>query len=124
MEACCSGPLACPCPPVGLVDVVGKKWAMCVLTLAGCHGTVRFGQIQRSLPGVSPATLSGTLRALVREKLLRKVPVSGDGRASTAYRLTDLGGELYRSMVPLARWLRREHETEFHLPTGSGVRIV
>ena len=107
MKSCCNDPLECACPPVGLIDVVGKKWAMCVVTLLGRNGPVRFGPIQRSLPTVSPATLTATLRALEREHLVRRVPVADDGRAAGAYELTLQGSALYRSLLPLASWLRR-----------------
>lgn len=105
---CCDDPLVCPCPPVGLIDVVGKKWAMCVVTMLGRYGTTRFGPIQRSLPGVSPATLTGTLRALEAGHLVRRVPVEGDRRATSAYALTPKGLALYRALTPLATWLRAE----------------
>jgi DNA-binding HxlR family transcriptional regulator len=104
---CCDGVYTCPCPPVGLIDVVGKKWAMCVVTLLGHYGSLRFGPIQRSLPRVSPATLTSTLRALEREKLVTRTasePVRG---APVAYDLTERGTALYQSLLPLAGWLRR-----------------
>jgi DNA-binding HxlR family transcriptional regulator len=104
---CCPEGLECPCPPVGLIDVVGKKWAMCVVALLGRNGAVRFGPIQRTLPKVSPATLSATLRALERERLVRRVPVLNDRRATSAYELTSQGAALYRSLLPLAGWLRQ-----------------
>jgi DNA-binding HxlR family transcriptional regulator len=103
---CCEGELECPCPPVGLIDVVGKKWAMCVVTLLGYHGRLRFGPIQRSLPRVSPATLTATLRALETAKLVvrtAQAPVRG---AAVSYDLTPRGTELYRNILPLAEWLR------------------
>ncbi|MCI4348599.1 MAG: helix-turn-helix transcriptional regulator [Thermoplasmata archaeon] len=91
---------------MGLIDVVGKKWAMCVVTLLGSYGTLRFGPIHRSLPAVSPATLTGTLKALERERIVRRVPVPEDRRAPGAYALTTRGTALYRSLLPLASWLR------------------
>ena len=105
-EACCDDDLECPCPPVGLVDVVGKKWAICVVTLLGRYQTLRFGPIQRSLPRVSPATLTATLRALEKERLVRRIPITADRRAASAYALTVRGQALYRSLLPLASWLR------------------
>lgn len=99
--------LECPCPPAGAIDIVGKKWAICVVTLLGRHGLLRFGPIQRSLPGVSPATLTSTLRALEREALVRRVRGTADGRSPHSYELTASGSELYRSLRPLASWLRR-----------------
>ena len=76
----------------------------CVL---GRNGVVRFGPIQRTLPTVSPATLTATLRALERERLVRRVPVLGDRRAGFAYELTTPGLALYRNLIPLAGWLRQ-----------------
>jgi len=99
-------PLECPCPPTGLVDIVGKKWAMCVVTLLGRNGALRFGPIQRALPRVSPATLTATLRALERAELVRRAETTADGRSRGAYALTVPGEALYRSLLPLTSWLR------------------
>ncbi len=99
-------PLDCPCPPQGLVEVVGKKWALCVVTLLGKHGPLRFGMLQRSLPGVSPATLTSTLRQLSLEGILATVPVQRDRRARGSYGLTPKGLDLYRTLIPFSRWLR------------------
>jgi len=96
----------CPCPPVGLIDVVGKKWAVCVISLLGEYGTVRFGPIQRCLSGVSPATLTTTLRALERAGLLRRTPADGPRGPVRAYALTPSGRVLFDRLRPLAGWLR------------------
>ncbi len=101
------GPTECPCPPVGLIDVVGKKWAICVITLLGSNGSLRFGPIQRALPRVSPATLTATLRALEREELIERTPLGARRFDPSAYSLTVGGTALYRSLLPLASWLRR-----------------
>ncbi len=98
--------LCCPCPPIGLIDIVGKKWAVCVVSLLGRYGVVRFGPIQKCLSGVSPATLTATLRSLERERLIRRVPTEGPRGPVKGYALTDSGQSLYRSILPLARWLQ------------------
>ncbi|MCI4358677.1 MAG: helix-turn-helix transcriptional regulator [Thermoplasmata archaeon] len=105
MSSCCLGELECPCPPIGLIDVVGKKWAVCVVSLLGKYGTVRFGPIQKCLSGVSPATLTSTLRALERTRLIRRVPIEGRRGPVQAYSLTPSGTSLYQSLLPLASWL-------------------
>lgn len=99
------GDLICPCPPVGLIDVVGKKWAVCVVSLLGRYGAVRFGPIQRCLSGVSPATLTATLRSLERARLIRRTPAAGAKRPVLAYTLTASGRALYDRLLPLASWL-------------------
>ncbi|MFY9717735.1 MAG: helix-turn-helix domain-containing protein [Thermoplasmata archaeon] len=106
MSQCCEGDLECPCPPIGLIDIVGKKWAVCVVSLLGKYGTVRFGPIQRCLSGVSPATLTSTLRSLERARLVRRVPAEGPRGPVRAYALTAPGRSLYESLRPLAGWLR------------------
>ncbi|MGC2034437.1 MAG: helix-turn-helix domain-containing protein [Thermoplasmata archaeon] len=106
MSQCCEGELECPCPPIGLIDVVGKKWAVCVVSLLGRYGTVRFGPIQKCLSGVSPATLTSTLRALERARLIRRVEVDGPRGPTRAYALTSSGSSLHTSLEPLAHWLR------------------
>jgi DNA-binding HxlR family transcriptional regulator len=102
----CECDLECPCPPVGLIDIVGKKWAVCVISLLGRYKTVRFGPIQKCLSGVSPATLTSTLRSLERAKLIRRVAAEGPRGPVKAYSLTRSGSELYRCLVPLATFLR------------------
>jgi DNA-binding HxlR family transcriptional regulator len=89
-----------------VIDVVGKKWAVCVVTLLGKYGTVRFGPIQRCLSGVSPATLTSTLRSLERARLIRRVPSESSRGPVLAYALTEPGTSLYRSLLPLAQWLQ------------------
>jgi DNA-binding HxlR family transcriptional regulator len=91
---------------MGLIDVVGKKWAVCVVALLGRYGTVRFGPIQRCLSGVSPATLTSTLRSLERARLIRRPAAEGPRGPVRAYALTSAGEELYRCLLPLASWLR------------------
>jgi DNA-binding HxlR family transcriptional regulator len=102
------GVLECPCPPIGLIDVVGKKWAVCVISLLGKYGAVRFGPIQRSLAGVSPATLTTTLRSLERARLVRRQAVEGRTGLVSAYTLTPSGQALYERLLPLASWLTRQ----------------
>ncbi len=105
MSSCSGGDLVCPCPPVGLIDVVGKKWAVCVVALLGYNGTVRFGPIQRCLSGVSPATLTSTLRALEKSRLVERRPADGPRGPVQAYALTKSGRALYERLLPLADWL-------------------
>jgi DNA-binding HxlR family transcriptional regulator len=93
---------------MGLVGIVGKKWAVCVISLLGRYGTVRFGPIQRCLTGVSPATLTTTLRTLERRHLVRRVPVEGRTGPVRAYALTSDGAALHRALLPLVGYLAHD----------------
>lgn len=87
--------------------MVGKKWAVCVVSLLGRYGTVRFGPIQRCLAGVSPATLTATLRALERARLVQRRSAESPRGTVRAYALTRTGHALYERLLPLADWLRQ-----------------
>jgi DNA-binding HxlR family transcriptional regulator len=91
---------------MGLIDVVGKKWAVCVVSLLGKYGAVRFGPIQRCLSGVSPATLTATLRSLERARLVARQAADSPRGPVRAYALTTTGRALYDRIAPLAEWLR------------------
>lgn len=90
-----------------MIDVIGKKWAVCVISLLGKYGTVRFAPIQRCLSGVSPATLTATLRALERHGLVRRRAIDGTPGAALGYALTPAGTTLYGVLLPLGDWLSR-----------------
>jgi DNA-binding HxlR family transcriptional regulator len=91
---------------MGLIDVVGKKWAVCVVSLLGEYGVVRFGPIQQCLRGVSPATLTSTLRALERARLIRREWADGPRGPVRAYALMPSGRSLNQTLRPLANWLQ------------------
>ncbi|MCI4326700.1 MAG: winged helix-turn-helix transcriptional regulator [Thermoplasmata archaeon] len=86
--------------------MVGKKWAVCVISLLGKYGSVRFGPIQSCLSGVSPATLTTTLRALERARWVGRVSVSGSRGPVKAYTHPASGRALHESLLPLANWLQ------------------
>ena len=77
-----------------------------MVSLLGQYGTVRFGPIQQCLSGVSPATLTSTLRSLERARLICRVPIDGPRGPVKAYALTDSGRSLHQSILPFAQWLR------------------
>ncbi|HKV90269.1 MAG TPA: winged helix-turn-helix transcriptional regulator, partial [Thermoplasmata archaeon] len=55
---------------------------------------------------VSPATLTATLRALEKERLVRRSSDSGARGSPVRYDLTERGRGLYQRLIPLAGWLR------------------
>ncbi len=75
------------------LDVLGGKWAFLVIReLFG--GTLRFGELQRRIPSVSPRALTSTLRHLEEHGVLERevfptVPVTVE------YTLTPKGQDLH-----------------------------
>lgn len=60
------------------LDVLGGKWAFLVIRELFC-GTLRFGELQRRIPSVSPRALTSTLRHLEEQGVLK-------GKYSLPYR--------------------------------------
>jgi DNA-binding HxlR family transcriptional regulator len=104
----------CPCRAV--LDLLANKWSALAIGVLE-NGPCRFGELQRTLEGVSPKVLTQTLRRLadlgfVGRTVYPAVPAHVD------YELTDLGA---RAAVPL-RMLRDWVETHMDeiVPVKSG----
>ncbi len=98
-EPCC----ICPCPCEGLIDIIGKKWALCVLAQLGNNGTLRFNQLLGQLPGISAKTLTGALKDLQRSQLLKREAFP-EIPPRVEYHLTKEGRELTMLVAPLMVW--------------------
>jgi DNA-binding HxlR family transcriptional regulator len=84
------------------VEVLGGKWAFFVLREL-FNGTKRFGELQRSIPAVSPRALTSTLRHLEEKGVLERhvfptVPVTVE------YTLTPKGQDLHAIIKQMKLW--------------------
>ena len=84
------------------LKVIGSKWTLLIIRDL-CGGTKRFGQLQHSLLGISPRTLSARLKQLendgiVTKKILAQVP------PHVEYTLTNKGQSLERIITDLRSW--------------------
>ena len=93
----------CFCPLKGIIDIISKKWALLIINALGNHGTLRFNDLMEELKGISPKTLSDTLKALQAEGLIRRKSFA-EIPPRVEYSLTDEGVELRRAIMPLLRW--------------------
>lgn len=98
-EPCC----VCPCPCEGLIDIIGKKWTLCVLAQLGNEGTMRFNQLAQSLDGISAKTLTDVLKDLQRSGLVKRVAFP-EIPPRVEYHLTREGRELTMLVAPLMIW--------------------
>jgi DNA-binding HxlR family transcriptional regulator len=86
----------------GILDRVGDKWTL--LVVATLHGErMRFGELQRKIPGVSQRMLTRTLRHLERDGLVRRT-VFAEVPPRVEYDLTPTGRTLVEPAVTLAEW--------------------
>lgn len=99
----------CPCSLEGVVQVLGKKWAILVIGTLGNHGRLRFNELARKLGDVSPKSLTERLQGLDRAGLVARV-VLDEKERKVEYRLTGEGRAMWRAMLPMMRWaIRRDH---------------
>ena len=98
-EPCC----ACPCPCEGVIDIIGKKWTLCVLAQLGNNGTMRFNQLQVHLGGISAKTLTEVLKDLQHSQLVNREAFA-EIPPRVEYHLTREGRELTMLVAPLMLW--------------------
>jgi DNA-binding HxlR family transcriptional regulator len=77
------------CPVARAAEIVSGKWTLLILRDL-CAGERRFSELQQSLPGISPKTLSERLRHLERRGVVQRA-ARGGVPGHVAYRLTPLG---------------------------------
>lgn len=98
-EPCC----ICPCPCEGLIDIIGKKWTLCVLAKLGNDGTLRFNQLATGLSGISAKTLTDVLKDLQQSGLVKRQAFP-EIPPRVEYHLTREGRELTMLVAPLMIW--------------------
>jgi DNA-binding HxlR family transcriptional regulator len=90
------------CPTRKLLDRLSDKW-VCLVLAALAGGALRYGDLSRTIAGVSQKMLTQTLRTLERDGLVTRtvtpsVPVRVD------YELTPLGSSLLPVMCAIKAW--------------------
>jgi DNA-binding HxlR family transcriptional regulator len=100
---CENGNYVCLCPLEGVIDVIGKKWALLIVNAIGNNSRLRFNGLMQELCGISPKTLSDTLKELQAEGLIVREPYA-EIPPRVEYSLTEDGKELRKSIMPLLTW--------------------
>jgi DNA-binding HxlR family transcriptional regulator len=95
--------VVCYCPLEGIIDVIGKKWALLVINAIGNHGSLRFNGLMEELNGISPKTLADTLKQLQNEQLLKRESFA-EIPPRVKYSLTEDGQGLREAVVPILKW--------------------
>lgn len=90
------------CPVEKTISIIGKKWSVLIIRDL-LVDTKRFGELQASLSGISPRTLSARLTDLEKHKILTKkiypvVPLKVE------YTLTKHGKDLHGILEQMAKW--------------------
>jgi len=105
------GELECVCPADIVLDALGSRWATCIIKRIGQHGTLHFGALKRTIPGISKKVLSARLHGLERAGILRR-ELRPLARPEIHYSFTRRGRELKKVLDGLqklgARWQRED----------------
>ena len=96
------------CPIRASLGVLGRKWTLLVLRDIAFFGKVRFSQIMRNNPGLTPRVLSMRLRELEEEGFIRGEPNAAD-RREVAYRLTRQGLDVMPILTSFIQFGIRYH---------------
>ncbi len=91
--------------------MIGGKWKMLILYHM-CHGTRRFGELRRLLPGISEKVLIQDLRQMQENGLLsrkdyKQIP------PKVEYSITPFGKALGESLRPLCAWGNKNRKRVF-----------
>ena len=93
-------PADCPCR--GMLDLISTRWSALAIGALE-NGPLRFGEVKRSLEGVTPKVLTTTLRrledaGLVSRTVIPAVPLHVE------YELTELGASAAVPLAELRLW--------------------
>ncbi len=102
------------CPVCRTADIVCGKWTL-LLVRDLAEGRSRFCELERSLQGISPRTLSLRLRALEEEGVVER-QTYGEVPPRVEYALTEKG----RALLPIIDSMR-DYGTEWLAADCAGV---
>lgn len=93
----------CYCPLTGVIETLGRKYAISLVCVLDYHGTLRFGELEALFPDASTSTLSARLNDLEAEGLLVREQYD-EIPPRVEYELTEKGRELAGRLQPLVTW--------------------
>lgn len=95
--------IADDCPVRDVLDRIGDKWSILVISILGECGTLRFNEINAYIGTISQKMLTVTLKTLEADGLIsRKIYPQVPPRVE--YTLTELGESLLPAMSGLVHW--------------------
>ncbi len=91
------------CAVDGVMSVIGGKWKTTILCLLSQKERLRFSQLKRSIPPISPRVLSKQLKELAEDGIIMRVEVK-DSSYHVEYSLTEKGKSLRPVLECMADW--------------------
>jgi DNA-binding HxlR family transcriptional regulator len=92
------------CPVATTVDIIGSKWKLLIIRDI-FTGPKRFGELRKSLDGISQKVLTDSLRAMERDGILTRT-VYPEVPPRVEYALSELGETMRPIIAAMEAWGR------------------
>ena len=113
------------CPVASTLDLVGDRWTLLIVRDL-LKGDARFGELRRSVEGITSSVLSSRLKLLEAEGLV-ETRLYSDHPPRAEYFLTPKGHSLGVVVGALASWGERHTDNDLSIVDhrcGHGVDVV
>ncbi len=107
IDRAAAGGYECLCSTTGLVQIIGRKYALRLLFLIGERGAIRFNEIKSEFEDMSSSTLTIRLAELERAGLIHR-EMYAEIPPRVEYSLTKEGRELRKSLFNLSKFASRK----------------
>ena len=109
------------CPVEAALDVIGGKWKPLILWALG-DNVLRFGELQKGLPGVNAKMLTKQLRELEEDGVITRT-VYPEVPPRVEYAITDFGKTLIPILQDSATGGHTTSGSRMHLHTSARQRV-
>jgi DNA-binding HxlR family transcriptional regulator len=92
-----------PCPITPVVDLVFGRWTSHVLWILAHHGRLRFSELHRAMPSITPKVLTERLRRLERDGFIART-YHAEVPPRVEYEATELGRSLQPVFGAMVAW--------------------
>jgi DNA-binding HxlR family transcriptional regulator len=101
-DSAANGTHECLCPTTGLVQIMGRRYALTLLTVIAEHGVMRFNEIKASLDNISSSTLTIRLAELEEAGLIERQTFA-QMPPRVEYCVTKAGELLRKNLISFSR---------------------
>ncbi|MEF8842337.1 MAG: helix-turn-helix domain-containing protein [Haloarculaceae archaeon] len=102
-EPTCDVDGTCYCPLTGVIDTLGRKYAMQLVSIIGAHDSLRFAEIEDHLTSASTSTISKRLDEFEEAGLISRTQYN-EIPPRVEYALTEDGYEVRERLELLLEW--------------------
>ncbi len=105
------------CPVTHTMSIIGGKWKIVVISQLVNRGILRFKELERIIPGITPKMLIKVLKELEAEQLVTR-RIYAEVPPRVEYSVTALGESLNRLITEIHQW------GEYHQTTLSDRQVL